>query len=243
MADKTNLACPECGKKLKNKQSYDYHTTNIVCQKRVCSLCNARFKSSLGLRQHIEKKVCVPAEKIHLDIKVKSKYHPYTLEKDKISNADVIKLAKIKYPNQKLADLLFEEKGDMAATYIELAMTSKDADQFWSVYVNNRRESFVTVYKNEEWQFQVRDEVYDELIDWAMDRIESYLNDNSSFFPNKEGNKYWTQFLFHKDHVNDSKEKARRVTRTKIHCLFINLKTQIKDKERVTGLKLKPHTA
>lgn len=240
MTDGQPYKCPECNKTLKNKQSLDYHTKNLVCQKLVCPLCRARFKSSLGLKYHITHKICVPEEKISLDIAVRTKYHFYTLERKNITNQQVMTQSKLLHPEKPLYELLFEdETQDMVLSYINLSLANHYGDQYWNCYIGNKREPFVTVYEGGSWTLKPRDKEFDDIIDWAIDNIGSYLKVNSQFMEG-EGKKYWSQYLFHKDKIHNPKHRIRRDTRLAMQCIFINLKRDIQDKSKATGLKLRP---
>lgn len=250
MSDKSNFKCLDCGKQLKNKQSLDYHVNHYVCQKLICPLCQQRFKSSLGFRLHTKNKICVPDKKIQIDIKIKNRYHPYTLPRSKLTNRDVMNNAKALHPNDKFTDLIFENKtgDDMVVTYIKLALANREADQYWSCYVNNRREPFVTVYEElkdddpdvSPWSFKKRDDEYDRIIEWAMNNICEYLKANQGFIDSSKWNTYWSNYLFHNDKINNPKNSLRRATHQNLQCIFINLKKFMLDKSKATKLRLKP---
>lgn len=234
--------CSECNKSLKNKQSLDYHITRSVCQKNKCTLCGTRFKSSQGLAYHTKNRICIPAERIKVNFRVKAQYHPYTVERKEITMRDVMNAAKLSNPESRFIDLIFNNpEHDMVISFLELALTNKHADHFWCCYVGNKREAFVNVYQEGEWVLKPKEREYDDLIDWAMEKINRYLNDNCQFMTDQgEGKKYWAQYLFHKDKLNNPKHRVRRDTRTYIHCMLINLKKHVLDKAKITGLKLRP---
>lgn len=232
--------CDICNKQFKNKQGLNYHESHYVCRKFACPYCLQRFKCSAGLKYHTENRICLPAEKIVVNVIPRTSYHMYTLSRDDLKLRDVLDAV----PN--FGQILFEstalprEKYARVLTkFIELALINPKLDHYWSAYISNKREPFITVYNGEEWVIRPQQTEFPAMCNWAMTYVAKYLDDNKSFIRGR--NQYWTTYYIIKDCLDKPGHEIHKIVKNTLICLFVNHKYKISQKMAETGLKLKPH--
>lgn len=222
--------CNVCGKSFKNSQGLDYHQKHFVCQKFTCGCCGRRFKSSLGLKYHMEHRICLPPEKIPVKIVAKSSYHTYTIPKEEIRLKDVMQAVEGNF-----GEVLFASE-NIILKLIELSLTNPKLDQYWSYYISNRRQPYITVYDGENWKLQPQASEYDDLSKWALEKIKKYLQDNRAVAQRE----YWTKYYITKDKYERKNHDIHKGLRHGLYCAFVNQKNALTEKSRVTGIRIKP---
>ena len=222
--------CSICGKTFKNNQGLMYHSSHYVCQKFTCSYCGRRFKSSLGLDYHTRKRICLPAEKIPVTIIAKSHYHTYTLPRTDIKLRDIMHSV-----DGNFGDHLFEAD-NIILKFIELALANPKLDQYWSCYISNRREPYLTTYDGSAWVLQPQALENIELGKWALEKISRYLHDNKAVVKRS----YWTKFYITKDQFERKTHAIHKVLKQGLFCLFVNQKNMLIEKGNDTCIKFKP---
>lgn len=222
--------CDVCGKTFKNNQGLDYHMKNFVCQKFTCPYCSRRLKTSLGLKYHIDNKICLPPAKIPVKIVSKCDYHTYTIPRDDIKLADVMRSV-----DGNFGEILFNAE-NIILKLIELTLANPKLDQYWSCYISNRRQPYIVVYDGDGWKIQPQGFEFDELSKWALEKINKYLHDNKAITKRT----YWTKYYLTKDQCERQDHKIHKGLRQGLFCLFVNQKQAIFEKARITGLKVRP---
>ena len=232
MAD--TRACTLCEKVFANKQGLEYHTTNGVCQKRVCSHCGVRFKTSSGLAYHETSRKCMPKEKIPVKVTRKYDYHSYVLPRSSIDLTEVIQsVGEEDFGNRVFGD----NRKNIITAFCELALANDKLDQYWSYSIGGRRDQFIYVYNDEEWKLQPLRTACEEIMMWALDTLEQYLNNLGQ---TEESNVYWTKYYFTRDHLDEPKHSIHREVRQDLLCMFVNLRPKMKAKFESTGCAYKP---
>jgi hypothetical protein len=222
--------CNTCNKIFKNNQGLTYHVTHSVCLKYICLYCGRRFKSLLGKKYHTENKICLPQEKIKVSVTAKNNFHPYTISRDKIKLVDVMK-----HTPGNFGDELFESS-NIILKFVELSLANPRLDQYWSCYISNRREPYVTVYDGDVWKLQPQLLEYDEISKWALEKIFNYLEDNKT----SSKRSYWTKYYIIKEQLDRKNPGVVRHIKQGLFCLFVNQKAALTEKMTVTGIEIKP---
>lgn len=222
--------CSICGKTFKNNQGLDYHQKHFVCQKFTCTYCGRRFKSSLGLKYHVDHRICLPPEKIPVKIVAKCSYHTYTIPKQDIRLKDIMQSVQGNF-----GEILFESE-NIILKMIGLALANPKLDQYWSYYISNRRQPYITLYDGEQWKIQPQGTEFDDLATWALDKIGKYLHDNKAVAKRT----YWTKYYLTKDQIERKTHNIHKDLRHALYCMFVNQKNALTEKARVTGIIIKP---
>lgn len=222
--------CSVCGKTFKNTQGLSYHTNNFVCQKFTCTYCGRRFKSSLGLNYHTTNRICLPPKKIPVKIIAKSPYHTYTIPRHDVKLRDVMKSI-----DGNFGDVLFDAD-NIILKFIELALANPNLDQYWSCYISNRREPYLTIHDGTSWVLQPQAVEYTELGKWALEKISRYLHDNKAIVKRA----YWTKFYITKDQFERKTHAIHKLLKQGLFCIFVNQKNMLLEKARMTNTKFKP---
>lgn len=229
----TILNCDICGKSFKNKQGLDYHNTHYVCEKFTCTYCCRRFKSSLGLKYHMDNRICLPPEKIKVEVVAKSQYHTYTIPRNEVKLLDVMKAT-----DGSFGEIIFESE-NIILKFCELSLTNPKLDQYWSCYISNRREPYLTVYDGEDniWKLQPQIIEYQDISRWAMTKIYKYLQDNKAVIKHRS---YWTKYYITQDQLSRKNHAIHKEVKQGLFCIFANQKKLLSEKSRVTGINIKP---
>jgi hypothetical protein len=222
--------CNICGKTFKNNQGLEYHKTHFVCQKFSCVYCGHRFKSSLGLKYHTDRRICLPPKKIPVTIITKNHYHIYTIPREDLKIRDMMSSL-----DGNFGEMLFNSE-NIITKFIELALSNPHNDHYWSCYISNRRDPYITVYNGDSWKLCPQTTEFHELGRWALDKIAKYLKDNKAIIKRD----YWSKYYIAKDQFERKSHQIHKQIKHGLFCLFVNQKQMIMDKSRETGLKLKP---
>lgn len=222
MTDIKTITCGLCNKSFKNKQGLEYHTEKQVCQKFSCTFCGTRFKSSLGLQYHVERRVCLPPSKIPITIVRKTTNHRYFLPRTELKLRDVMEAT----PD--FASQVFDSD-NIVVKFCELALANAKLDQYWTYYINNRREPFIMVYDDDQWSIKPQSIVFKDLTDWAMSMLNKYLEDNKQFV---DIGTYYNKYLFMADMLSKDKGPVNKDVRQGLMCIFINQKGAVREKIR-----------
>lgn len=222
--------CNICGKTFKNNQGLDYHQKHFVCQKYICAYCGRRFKSSLGLKYHVDHRICLPPQKIPVKITTKCSYHTYTIPKEEVRLTDVMKVV-----DGNFGEILFDSD-NIILKLVELSLANPKLDQYWSYYISNRRQPYITVYDGENWKIQPQASEFDELSKWALEKIKKYLQDNKAVAKRS----YWTKYYLTKDQYERKTHNIHKGLRHGLFCAFVNQKNTLIEKARITGIRIKP---
>lgn len=222
--------CNVCGKAFKNNQGLEYHQKHYVCQKFTCVYCGRRFKSSLGLKYHTEHRICLPPEKIPVKIVAKSNYHSYTIAREDLKLVDVMQSV-----DGNFGELLFSFD-NIILKMIELCLANPKLDQYWSCYISNRRQPYMTVYDGDGWKIQPQVGEFEAICKWALEKINRYLQDNRAVAKRT----YWTKYFLIKDQYERPAHNIHRLLKQGLFCMFVNQKNALHEKARITGIKIKP---
>jgi hypothetical protein len=132
-------------------------------------------------------------------------------------------------------EILFDSE-NIILKLIELSIANPKLDQYWSYYISNRRQPYITTYDGESWKIQPQASEYDELSKWALEKIKKYLNDNKAISKRS----YWTKYYLTKDQYDRKNHTIHKGLKHGLFCAFANQKNALTEKARVTGIKIKP---
>jgi hypothetical protein len=179
----------------------------------------------------MENRICLPPEKIKVSVVAKSQYHSYTIPREEVKLLDVMKATKGSFGEEVF------ESDNIILKFSELALTNPDLDQYWSCYISNRREPYLTVYDGDIWKLQPQIIEYQEIAKWAMTKIYKYLQDNKAVIKHRN---YWTKYYITQDQLSRKTHRIHKEIKQGLFCLFVNQKKQITEKTQITGINIKP---
>ena len=222
--DKPKNICKTCGKRFRSAQSLNYHVDHAVCRKNECIRCGKLMASKASLKYHVDHKVCVTEKKIKLNPKRKLWYSTRTVPYDQI---DVVYIARS--INGFAASVFKCESRDLIIpTFIKLFLCNKNMSEYWSVYMQNQSNDFIKVYTDEGWTTHTKVQCYKDLVRWALNSLETYLENYKGAIKDKN------MKILNELTLNiETDKKFTKSVNNQIYCDLVNLKPWIVEKIKV----------
>src|SRR3989344_5892981 len=213
--------CEHCGKIFTRSQGLEYHKSQKVCLKHMCLNCGCIFRSSLGLDYDTNRRVCYAKCKIPLHITKKNAYSREFVPFENISLHHVVINS---HPFQRY---VFEEYRLIIPRLIERVLCNPDIDEYWTHYIQNKKDIFIKVHNGETWELRTQKTEFLILYRWALQTLRDYYAKYKGFFTPEQ--QLAVNHLI--DELNGpNKKKLQKEIFDNFFCLFLNHKVHVMKK-------------
>lgn len=221
----TKFVCPDCKRNFRSRQSYDYHLNRDVCKKHICRFCGLRLRNSQSLRYHISHRVCLGSKKIPVTITERPLGTVYactkTIHYSEFQLDDLLKF----FPNFS-NDVFNLPLNQIIPYFIEIALCNKKLPQYWSVYISNKLDQTINVYRSSQWELEPRKKGITLIIQWALSQLTLFC----SRYADRVSNMQIEHFDKLKTLLYDQHSSLMSDTINELFCLFYNHRTLMRVK-------------
>jgi len=219
--NKPAYQCEVCDKTFRRQQGLNYHLDHKVCRKHMCVNCGKLFKSALGLDYHEDNRVCYASCKIVIPIKRKRYFSRETVPFSRVSLSYVVQ----RTPG--FQKYVFEDCKLIIPRLLEKVLCNENIDEYWSCYINNKKEPFAKVHVDGVWELRPIKTEFRRLICWALQTVSDYYNKYKGVLTDDQ--KININRLID-DLKSDGKKRLLKEINDDMFCLFFNHKRRIADK-------------
>ena len=124
--------------------------------------------------------------------------------------------------------------------FIENTLCHEYLPEYWSVYISNRSDNFINVFKNGEWELAVKHKVFSELVEWSIRSMKKYIINNRLTVKDEYALHYeeLARIMYQPENMKVKEELLTEVF-TELFCLFHNHKKNIILKNKYMSGKIK----
>lgn len=242
----TKYICDFCQKNLKTIQSYQYHTSNMVCQKYVCRRCNKDCKTSRRYKYHIKNDICQAKEIPRIKTSITVKPHGHIRACRRLIPYDRINIGDIMSDTPDFFKQVYSgDDPNIIRNFVQLVLCNYTYPENWSVYINHRNKRYISFYqynvgslREGSWYIEPVKQGAKMLTDWAIGALEEVVRNYEDLFTPAQIVR--THRLNAKISLGNS-ELIDDITNT-LFCLLYNHASSIKIKNKKPSTEL-PLTA